>query len=907
MIYSSTPLPMTDFQAFFESAPGLYLVLRPDLTIVAVSDAYLRATMTKRNEIIGRKFFDVLPENPDEPHADGARNLKASIERVLKFGAIDALAIQKYDIRRPESEGGGFEERYWSPVNSPIFGEDLEIAFIIHRVEDVTSFIRLRQKGHDQEQFTKELQDRTEKMEAEIYLRAQELQKANHQLLVVNDELAKRERERSHLYERLHKLDQLKTKFFANVSHELRTPLTLILGPVQRQLIGSNQNKEVKKDLQIIERNALLLVKHVNDLLDVAKLEVGKMGPIYSKIDMVELLHQSATHFEGLAMEKGLQFVVEAPPSLKMEVDADKVQRILMNLLSNAFKFTPTSGKIRCTLYAEEAGPQKDLMTYAVLMMADSGPGVPPHLRERIFERFFQVEDNSTRRFVGTGLGLTIVKEFVDLHGGTISIGEALEGGTLVTVRLPRFAPLGQEVQEEHIPDASPILTTLTPLQEQGMEEKLEDSPFDPENEEIAEVVANNIKQAPLILVIEDNLEMAQLICEILKANYRVRTASDGEEGLEKALSLLPDLILSDVMLPKMSGMQLAKEIRKHPQLDSVPLVMLTARNDQELRIQLLEEWAQDYIIKPFFPEELKVRINNLVSMKRAKELLQKELASQKSDLEDLASEVTSRRRELQRVLEEVRMARNEAQRSLNLRDEFLSIASHELKTPITSLKLQLQMAKRQVNLAERLAPTPEKLNKVFETTIKQVDRLTHLIEDLLDVSKIQAGKLSFHFEEFNLIELIKEVVDRYSEEFTLFKCHMKLDMPEKVFGFWDRARVEQIIINLISNAIKYAPGAPISIVVVKNSSESKVVIIVEDFGPGIDKSKQVKIFERFERATSSKNISGLGLGLFITNQIVKGHHGKILVDSIVGKGSKFIVELPLNQSGYKNNDSIGN
>jgi PAS domain S-box-containing protein len=177
------------FRALFEAAPGLFLVLTPDLRIAAVSDAYLRATMTKREEILGRMLFDVFPDNPDDPTATGTRNVRDSLDRVLRHRTTDAMAVQKYDIRRPDAEGGGFEERYWSPVNCPVLGAGNELAYIIHRVEDVTEFVRLKQKGSEQAEITEELRKRAEQTEAEVYLRAQELQNANQQLRAANDAL----------------------------------------------------------------------------------------------------------------------------------------------------------------------------------------------------------------------------------------------------------------------------------------------------------------------------------------------------------------------------------------------------------------------------------------------------------------------------------------------------------------------------------------------------------------------------------------------------------------------------------------------------------------------------------------------------------------------------------------------
>lgn len=190
-----------DFRRLFESAPGLYLILTPEFVIVAVSDAYARATMTKREEILGRGIFEVFPDNPDDPATEGVRNLRASLERVRQHRVTDAMPVQKYDIRRPESEGGGFEERFWSPINSPVFDADGTLVYINHRVEDVTEFVRLKQRGVEQLQLTKELQVQTERMEAEVVIRSQEIAEASRQLKEANVELAR-------LYERARAAEQ---------------------------------------------------------------------------------------------------------------------------------------------------------------------------------------------------------------------------------------------------------------------------------------------------------------------------------------------------------------------------------------------------------------------------------------------------------------------------------------------------------------------------------------------------------------------------------------------------------------------------------------------------------------------------------------------------------------------------
>jgi PAS domain S-box-containing protein len=217
MTDSSTSVPTPDFQALFESAPGSYLVLTPDFTVVAVSNAYLWATMTKREEILGRSLFDVFPNNPDEPTATGVRNLRASLESVRQNRASHTMAVQKYDIPRPESEGGGFEERYWSPVNSPVFGTDGQLTYIIHRVEDVTEFIRLKQQEIKEHNLTQALQKRTEQMEADVYVRAQELQKVNRQLQAANEELTRARDEAHQAQERITSILESITDGFTTV------------------------------------------------------------------------------------------------------------------------------------------------------------------------------------------------------------------------------------------------------------------------------------------------------------------------------------------------------------------------------------------------------------------------------------------------------------------------------------------------------------------------------------------------------------------------------------------------------------------------------------------------------------------------------------------------------------------
>jgi PAS domain-containing protein len=232
--------PSPDFRTIFEKIPGLYLILDPGLHILAASDAYLQGTLTRRDEIVGRHLFDVFPENPDDPSADAIRNTRASLNRVLQTRQPDAMVVQRHDVRNPDADGG-FEVRYWSPVNSPVLKEDGSLAYIIHRVENVTDFVLLKEQGTEQEKLTDALRERAVQMEADLYARSREVAESSQKIKAANEELAR-------LYEKAREVEVLKNQLFANISHELRTPLTLILGPVKNLLTAENLTQVQHRD-----------------------------------------------------------------------------------------------------------------------------------------------------------------------------------------------------------------------------------------------------------------------------------------------------------------------------------------------------------------------------------------------------------------------------------------------------------------------------------------------------------------------------------------------------------------------------------------------------------------------------------------------------------------------------------
>jgi len=497
------------------------------------------------------------------------------------------------------------------------------------------------------------------------------------------------------LARQLQELDRIKSQFFANVSHELRTPLALILGPTEKLLASEQLPQEHRHDLNVVRRNAQTLLKQVNDLLDVSKLEAGKMGVNYAQVDLAELVQLTAAHFETLAEDLQISFAVEGPQSLPAQVDPEKLQRICLNLFSNAFKFTPNGGRIGCILQIHQEVKSQDISLLpspgVTIIVEDSGPGVPPELREVIFEPFRQEERGISRNFGSTGLGLAIVKEFVELHGGTIAVDDSALGGAKFTIELPLLAPAGVTLQtpidKENINNEL-ARQTLAELQ---VEEITDRDDFFP-------LPLSPSSESPLILVVEDNPQMNRFITQTLTPEYSTVTAFNGQEGLELALQLRPDLILTDLMMPEMSGEELAREIRLHPELDAVPIVLLTAKADDELRVQLLREVAQDYLMKPFSVEELKARVGNLIAMKRAREILQRELGSATENLAVLAKEVQVRQQELQKFASELEIL--VAQRTADLTE-----ANTLLQEKIAELEIE----------KEALRQSEERFRSYFE------------------------------------------------------------------------------------------------------------------------------------------------------------------------------------------------
>lgn len=399
--------------------------------------------------------------------------------------------------------------------------------------------------------------------------------------------------------ERIHELDMMKLKFFTNVSHELRTPISLILSPVEKLMKDSGEGVQ-KNTFQLIHRNARRLLGLVNQLLDFRKLEMRELRLYPTMGNIIQFLKEVTLSFTDLAERKNIGFTFySAVGTIDMPFDADKLERIMFNLLSNAFKFTREDGKISVTVNIREEESHKRMLEIKV---KDSGIGISSESIEKIFERFFQHEAPANMLKQGNGIGLAISKEFARLHGGDITVDSVVNEGTTFTVLLP-------------------LSGTEAIAQQKANEEEMV---LAGGHREAAERYDETKKS---ILIIEDNDDIRFYMMDNLRTNFTVYQAVNGKEGWERALRFQPDVIITDIMMPEMDGLQLCRKLKTDPHTSHIPVIILTARITDDQKIEGLNTGAVDYITKPFSFELLLSRIKSLMSQQESmRKLFQKQI-----------------------------------------------------------------------------------------------------------------------------------------------------------------------------------------------------------------------------------------------------------------------------------------
>jgi PAS domain S-box-containing protein len=957
--------PSPDYRRIFELSPTPYLVLAPDLTIVAANAAYLRATLTSGDDLVGRPLFEAFPDNPDDPNATGVRNLRASLQRILATSEPDVMPVQKYDIRRPAERGGGFEERYWSPVNSPVIGSKGEVAWIVHRVVDVTDFVRMTGRVVQGVSDNQAMSLRIREVETEMFARARERQEANLRLREANEAMAQ--------------LDRAKTTFFSNVNHELRTPLTLMLGPLEDLLQPGRVGPEEREALALIHRNAVRLAKLVDTMLEVARIEAGRIAAAYEPTDLSGFTSELASVFRSAIERAALRLVIGCPPlPEKVYVDRGMWERIVLNLVSNAFKYT-LQGDIAVALRASDGR--------AELVVEDTGIGIAAHELPHLFERFRRVEGARGRTQQGAGIGLALVQELVRLHGGTIRVESELDKGSAFIVSIPfgrAHLPTERVIEKPARPVASAEAGAYAE-EALGWLQREAGVPRDAEAQG---------QRRQRVLLVEDNADMRGYIVRLLSPHYDVEAVADGDTALAAIRARPPDLVLTDVIMVGMNGVELVRRIRSDVRNLAVPVVILSASATEEACIEGIQAGADDYLVKPFSARELLARIAGQVAQAghaRRLQALHDEAEAMKAQLEmvlesvsdafiaidrrwrityvnrnavlesgqpkealigkhasralplDAASplwgtlEQTMRdgkprrtdyrhesigrwwevrafptpegivvfatditeRKEAEKVagrLADAQRLRSDAEAANRAKSEFLATMSHEIRTPMNGILGTADLLVRS-NLAERE-------QELAQTLLRSGRSLLAIIDDILDLSRIEAGELRITRAAFSPRAVLKDVHGLFKGYSAAKGLELTLEIgdavPEVVIG--DGSRIRQVIANLVSNAIKFSHKGRVRIALDAEPRRDTQVVLrfeVDDSGEGIAPHVRERLFQPFAQADGSvaRRFGGTGLGLAISKRLVDLMQGQIDFTSTVGRGTCFWFTLPVQVS----------
>jgi len=453
------------------------------------------------------------------------------------------------------------------------------------------------------------------------------LLKSQHKL----DEVKLQEREET---------DKLKSRFFANISHEFRTPLTLILGPTEK-ILSKSDDDETQKQLSLVKRNANRLLGLINQLLDLSKLEAGKLELKASKANIVSFIIGITMSFESAAERKDIALkVIPEKEQIELFFDKEKMTKIMTNLLSNAFKFTPEGGEITVSVTSNHAEPalpagrfisassssgeipiptdsgrndtfKQKQKRVVVIKVRDSGVGISEEELPKLFDIFYQVDSSQTREHEGTGIGLALTKELVELHKGTISVNSKKGDPGLVGTGWAEFT-IELPVGIEHLKDAE-----IVDFEESDVEDIIVDKegfiPTAVEEVDETEVIGEDKN---ILLIVEDNADVREFIKDSLN-EFQIEEAVNGEQGVRKAEKIIPDLIISDVMMPKMDGNELTRILKSDEKTSHIPIILLTAKAEQESKLEGLETGADDYLTKPFDTKELRIRIKNLINIRK--------------------------------------------------------------------------------------------------------------------------------------------------------------------------------------------------------------------------------------------------------------------------------------------------
>ena len=735
------------------------------------------------------------------------------------------------------------------------------------------------------------------------------------------DFLQRREIEQAR--DQLKELDQEKSRFTANIHHELRTPLTLTLAPLEAMLEGAfGEISDLQRSyLETMRANAQRLLKLINNLLDLAKIEGAQLQVRRRPVRVDVLVEDLVAGARPLAERKGVALETRRSEDLPdVHADPEVLEKVVLNLIGNALKFTDEGGRIEVSTESCAAGGIE-------LVVADTGVGLASDQLERIFDRFAQVDSSSTRARGGTGIGLSLVKELVGLHGGRIwATSAGLGQGAQIHVRLPvgsvdveksesaleidgvptslasSLAAIEGDLEEGQAASAGVRHAELRRIAERGEDSREPDS-FIGSSPSVS-------RDAPKVLVVDDNAGMRRLLSYLIGQEFHVRVANNGREALKRASEERPDLIVTDVMMPEMSGTDLCRAVRSNPQLQHVPVMLVTSKAEREMKIEGLELGADDYVTKPFHPRELLARVRSLVRVRQ----LQQEIAAQNASLAERNEELAGALKELQEA--EVQLVQSERLAAVG---ELSAGVAHEVNNPLNFARNSLATLRTYVQDLREVAEQVAHLDGLdTETLVRQVrelerkkadlhfdemaddltelvgivteglDRTARLVAELRDFAAPDRGERG----PVDVVASLESTLDLMGHRLREAGAQVERDIPQgglRVRG--DAAALNQVFLNLLKNAAEAFEGEGGTLQVRAAREDGVVCVQIQDDGAGMTAQVRERLFEPF--FSTKQAGEGTGLGLSMAKRIVEQHGGRIEVDSELGHGARVTVRLP--------------
>jgi signal transduction histidine kinase len=693
---------------------------------------------------------------------------------------------------------------------------------------------------------------------------------------VLRYELGQNRQKLEETNQKLVELDRIKSQFFANISHELRTPLTLLLGPLQTliQEHGSALEAEMRQLLLIMQSNGMRLLKLINDLLDLVRLEFGKMEVKRDPVVIERFLRGLVNAVKKTADDRGIRLEVISDQTINsVFTDSDKLERILLNLLFNALKFTPAGGKIQLKAACQDGE--------LVLEVSDTGSGISEEQLPFIFDRFWQADTSSQRKYGGMGIGLALVRELVEMQGGRVAVTSAIGKGTQFTIRLPYRKSESQsdkimDQTENTAGDASPLGWTKPDGDAwlKNLDREAELYPAMTSLRDALRPVETSVNSGqPRVLIADDEPDMLKYLKSQLSDSFQVIEAVDGRQAVEKAVQFLPDVIACDMMMPEQSGLAVCRELRQRTSTRSIPILLLTARADEETKLTALSAGANDFISKPFSMTELRVRMKNLVDTHS----LQQALSRQNQILEATIEQLKET---------EVQLVHSEKLASLGRMSAGII---HEINNPLNFAKTGLYVLRRMIDSSN--GDEKADFREVLRDMEEGIERISGIVSDLRTFTQPNVSQV----EQVSVVEVVNSALRLLSNQWQN-KVRIEKEIPESQAIWANPNQVTQVLVNLLQNALqalekKSSPESAATIWVRGSEENGESLVMIRDNGEGIPSEHLYKIFDPF---FTTKDVGeGMGLGLSICYRIMKQHGGRIHVQSEPGTYSEFTLHFP--------------